>query len=102
MFFPLNSETTPLLSQTWVTGAPRHPWNLARPLPRRSTHHTTVSRGDEATVHRDKAAAVQGLWGENGAKMPEAMGPWGTASMAFLNPKVEALPSSQVQSLSWP
>lgn len=91
---------------------PGYPWVLAHPFPHRSTHHSAVSGRDETTVHGHKAAAVQGLWGENRAEMPEAVGTgegggasgglWDTASLAFLKLKVEALPPSQVQSMSWP
>lgn len=78
---------------------------------RRITHHTTVGWRDEAAVHWDEAAAVQGLWGRRGLR---CLGPWGpggvgssagpcdTASLAFLKPKVEALPSTQVQLLAEP
>ena len=87
LVFPLNSETTPLISQLW---APEHSWVLAHPLPRRSTHHTTVSWGDESTVHGDKAAAVQCLWGENQQRCLRLWRLDGEASSAawpFLNPR---------------
>lgn len=108
MALPQNAKTTPLLSQMQVTGTPAASGSRLAPLSHESTHHTTVSWGDEATVHRDKAAAVQGLWEEKRAEMPEALGlggdgHWATTSLAVLKPMVRYCPGKWSPKFkSWP
>lgn len=112
LVFPLNPETTPNPGALPDEGHrdPRHPWVLAHPLPRRSTHHASVSWRNEATVHGDKAAAVECLWEEKGLRHA---GSWvGRAhqqasgsppSWPFLNPRQTHCPGEQsLEFNSWP